>query len=126
MGRRNGEWVVLQNCHLLASWMSKLEEIQEQQVESDLHPEFRLWLTSEPSPVFPVPVLQSGIKLTNEPPKGLKANLTRTFNEVDEVTFEGCNKPYEYKRLLFSLAFFHAVILERRKFGPIGWNIPYE
>lgn len=79
-----------------------------------------------PTEKFPVPVLQSGIKLTNEPPKGLKANLNRTFNDIQDKDYDSCTKPAEFKKLLFSLAFFHAVILERRKFGPIGWNIPYE
>ena len=73
-----------------------------------------------PSSKFPVPVLQSGVKLTNEPPKGLKANLGRTFQDVTPENYEGCSKSYEYKRMLFALAFFHAVILERRKFGAIG------
>lgn len=49
-----------------------------------------------PTTKFPVPVLQSGIKLTNEPPKGLKANLGRTFNEVDEKEYESCTKRTEY------------------------------
>ena len=70
--------------------------------------------------------LQCGVKLTNEPPKGLKANLGRTFQDVTQENYEGCNKSYEYKKMLYALAFFHAVILERRKFGAIGWNIPYE
>ena len=79
-----------------------------------------------PSTSFPVPVLQSSIKITNEPPKGLKANLMRSYNDISEKNYEDCEKNLEFKQLLFSLAFFHAVILERRKYGAIGWNIPYE
>jgi dynein heavy chain len=125
-GHRAGDWVCLQNCHLSASWMPELEKIQERQDENTMNPEYRLWLTSMPSRNFPVPVLQSGIKITNEPPKGLKANLKGTFNEVTPEEYESCTKPKEYKKLLFALAYFHAVILERRKYGAIGWNIPYE
>lgn len=125
-GQKAGDWVCLQNCHLSASWMPELEKIQEKQDENTMHPEYRLWLTSMPSEAFPVPVLQSGIKLTNEPPRGLKANLKRTYADLLDEEFEGSSKPKEYKKLLFALAYFHAAILERRKYGAIGWNIPYE
>lgn len=55
----------------------------------------------------------------------MKANLERTFNEVSDKYYESSSKPRPFKKLLFALSFFHAVILERRKFGAIGWNIPY-
>jgi dynein heavy chain, axonemal len=45
---------------------------------------------------------------------------------MKEEDFESCTKPKEYKKLLFALSYFHAAILERRKYGAIGWNIPYE
>lgn len=76
-----------------------------------VHPDFRLWLTSMPSPVFPVPVLQNGVKLTNEPPKGVKANLARSYNQLGPEVLDSCpGKPNEWRRLLFSLTMFHAVL----------------
>lgn len=37
-----------------------------------------------------------------------------------------CKASAKYQRLLFALAFFHSVLLERRKFRTLGLNIPYD
>lgn len=120
-----GTWVVLQNCHLAPSWMPKLEKIVEDFNPEIVNPSFRLWLTSMPSEDFPLSILQNGAKITNEPPRGMKANLAQTYQAIDGGWFESSSMPFEFKKIMFGLAFFHAIIQERRKFGALGWNIPY-
>ncbi|XP_045539469.1 dynein axonemal heavy chain 1 [Papilio machaon] len=125
-----GNWVFFQNCHLSPSWMPVLEVNVENIQPEAVHKDFRLWLTSTPSPFFPVALLQNGYKMTVEPPRGIKANLLKAYmNQVpdfNDYINSGDSKVTNFKWLLFSLCLFHGVVLERRKFGPLGFNIPYE
>ncbi|NXN51379.1 DYH1 protein, partial [Rynchops niger] len=121
-----GNWVFFQNCHLAPSWMPSLERLVEGIDPSKVHQDFRLWLTSLPSNRFPVSILQNSSKMTIEPPRGLKANLLKSYISFSDDFLSSCPKVTEFKSLLLSLCFFHGTMLERRKFGPLGFNIPYE
>nr|XP_055054184.1 LOW QUALITY PROTEIN: dynein axonemal heavy chain 2 [Misgurnus anguillicaudatus] len=124
-GVKNGHWVFLANCHLSLSWMCELDKLVDELQVQESHPDFRLWLSSSPHPEFPIAILQTGIKITTEPPRGVKWNMKRLYQLVSETQFARCSRPLLYRKLLFSLCFFHSVILERRKFLQLGWNIVY-
>ncbi|KAJ8290699.1 hypothetical protein GJAV_G00016460 [Gymnothorax javanicus] len=126
---QDGHWVILQNVHLVARWLGSLEKLL-QRTASNSHPDYRVFMSAEPacSPeehIIPQGILENAIKITNEPPTGLHANLHAALSNFNQDTLEMCSRELEFKGLLFSLCYFHACVTERRKFGPQGWNRSY-
>ncbi|ODM99586.1 Dynein heavy chain 7, axonemal [Orchesella cincta] len=104
-----GTWVCLQNCHLAASWMPALDKICEEMPNSKIAPTFRLWLTSYPSPKFPVTILQNSVKMTNEPPTGLRQNLLQSYLSdpiVDPEYYNSCPTSHDsFTKLLYAVTY---------------------
>jgi dynein heavy chain len=126
---KEGHWVILQNIHLVAKWLSTLDKKLEAYSEGS-HEAYRVYISAEPAAsreghIIPQGILEACIKITNEPPTGMKANLEKAFYCFNQDTLEMCARENEFKSILFSLCYFHAVVSERRKFGAQGWNRPY-
>ena len=64
-------------------------------------------------------------QVVTEPPNGLKLNLRNTYFKIPATALVECSHE-AFPSLVFVLAFFHAVVQERRKYGKIGWNVPYD
>lgn len=120
---RNGNWLILQNGHLLIPFIRKLEKILEG-IET-FHSDFRLWITTDPSTTFPIGILQNSMKVVTQPPDGLKLNLRSTFFKVQSEMLESCQHEI-FKPLVYVLSFFNAVVLERRKYDKLGFNVNYD
>mmetsp|Transcript_8125 Transcript_8125/g.10764 ORF Transcript_8125/g.10764 Transcript_8125/m.10764 type:complete len:2280 (+) Transcript_8125:2-6841(+) len=117
----NGDWLCLQNLHLVVAWLPTLEKEINQ---LNPHKEFRLFLTSEAHHKFPPILLQQSLKMTFESPPGIKKNMQRTYSTWSP-DFIGKGKPLR-AQLLFVLAWFHAIMQERRNYIPQGWTKFYE
>ncbi len=114
---------MLQNIHLMPRFLIELEKKLDIYAVEGSHPNFRLFLSSDPSNEIPIGLLERSIKLTNEPPQGLKQNMKRAFTFFSKEDIE--EKDPKIKTILFALCYFHTVMIERRKFGPKGWNMHY-
>lgn len=84
--------VVLQNIHLVARWLGTLEKLLEQHAEGSQE-NFRVFVSAEPSStpeghIIPQGILENSIKITNEPPSGMHANLHKALDNFNQVMRE--------------------------------------
>jgi dynein heavy chain len=131
-GVETGGWALLQNCHLGLGFMNEMDEnIKEQKKKEEagelvVDEGFRTWITCEPHKDFPINLLQMSIKVTNEPPAGMKAGLYRSYTSaVDNERLNRVEDP-KWRQMVYTVCFLHSTVQERRKFGASGWCIPYE
>lgn len=75
----------------MPTWLIELEKILDSFAgeTGGGNSRFKLFLSAEPSKGVPIGILDRSIKLTNEPPAGLKANMTRAWtyfpaSEIEE------------------------------------------
>eukprot|EP00898_Chlorokybus_atmophyticus_P007698 jgi/Chlat1/792/Chrsp104S01257 len=152
--RSEGSWVLLQNIHLTPSWTAgPLQRVidslsahvektaagdapssdekdaaaaEDQSSTAEEKTSFKLFLSAEPTQAIPIGVLQASAKVTNEPPEGVQPNLARAYNNFSDDFFDACTaRAPKFKAIVFALSLFHGVVLERKKFGPQGWNNSY-
>jgi dynein heavy chain len=125
-----GGWIILQNVHLMQTWLPLLERQLEEVATEGAHENFRCFISAEPPPLpdmlnIPESLMQSCIKVANEAPSDIQSNLRRAWANFSEDRVQACTKPSEFKACLFSLCWFHAIVLGRRRFGQQGWSRAY-
>ncbi|RHY19216.1 hypothetical protein DYB25_002385 [Aphanomyces astaci] len=127
-----GGWIILQNVHLMQSWLPQLERQLEEIVGEGPHEMFRCFISAEPPPILlplelnvPESLMQSCIKVANEAPSDIQSNLRRAWATFGDDKVQASTKPTEFKACLFSLCWFHAIVLGRRRFGQQGWSRAY-
>ncbi|XP_072395911.1 dynein axonemal heavy chain 8 [Diabrotica undecimpunctata] len=127
LAQAEGFWALLQNCHLSLDYMNEVlvQFLELEKGIGSVHQDFRLWITTEVHESFPISLLQICIKFTNEPPSGIRAGLMRTYTSMNQDLLD-YSDAWQYIPLVYAISFLHTVVQERRKFGPLGWNIPYE
>ena len=132
-GIRKDEWVYFANCHYSINAIQDLNEQINYRVKKkdrgerkDEFKNFRIILSSRSHSKFPISLLRSCEKITIEPLTGIKANMCRIYQSLSNIT--GSTNPAEkenFSRAIFSIAFYHCVLLERRRFRNLGWNRVY-
>lgn len=78
-----------QNIHLVARWLGTLDKKVER-YSTGSHEDYRVFMSAEPAPspeshIIPQGILENAIKITNEPPTGMYANLHKALDLFTQV-----------------------------------------
>jgi dynein heavy chain len=124
-GKTSGTWVILENIQLMVEWLPELTKILED-ISSGasggfINNKFRLFLTTDPTDIMPIGIMERSILIIMEAPAGIKPNMQKAWKNFDSKKFE--DKDGREKNILYGLCYFHAMMFERKRYGRIGYNM---
>ncbi|KJP89460.1 hypothetical protein AK88_00903 [Plasmodium fragile] len=120
----SGNWLILQNCHLNKNFIIEVYNMLKKL--NDIEEDFRLFLTSEPDDEFPICILHGSIKISTSLSSGIKNNMRKIYKDIVKEDILEKIDDEKYRKIIYSLSYLHCVLCERKKFGPMGWCVPYE
>merc|ERR1711871_241593 len=120
-GVKTGKWVLLRNVHLSNEWLHSLEKHLK---NLDIHANFRLFLTTDINATLPPELLRKSEVLIFEQNPGIKTTIRRFLSSLPDERVN--RKPLERSKLYGLLAWFHALVIERLRYTPLGWTSKYE
>jgi dynein heavy chain len=121
-----GHFILLINVHLMPDYISAIQDYiasLSTRTESELHPKFRLVLTSQITSEIPSILISNTVKVSTQATNGFRSTLLRILANFSADTINELEAPTRV--IWFSLCIFHAVIMERQKFGAVGYNKTY-
>ncbi|XP_068785621.1 dynein axonemal heavy chain 2, partial [Struthio camelus] len=126
-GLRDGSWVLLSEGQLAPGTLGRLGALLEAAAAAHPPPapSFRLCLCARPPPAPPLGLLHAALRLTLEPPAGLRATVGQLLEGASEGLLARSPQPGPHRRLLFALCLLHGVLRQRGRFAPLGWSRPY-
>ncbi|XP_065079030.1 dynein axonemal heavy chain 2-like [Ochlerotatus camptorhynchus] len=124
------KWLYVDECQKSKSWLSQFDHILQYLCTVNPESKFRLWMhVNKEEKHFPVHILQNCLKYMCNPPAGIKYNMKSMLEQIGEEQFRKIEKSrfhLQHKKLMFTLAFFHSLLIERNKYQSLGWNKPYQ
>ncbi|KAJ1151043.1 hypothetical protein NDU88_003830 [Pleurodeles waltl] len=119
-GMSEGCWILLENIQNSTQLMTSLEEIIKDNKNPDKN--FHLWISVQATPLLPVRLLHSTVKIVVDLPKSIKGGLIQSWRFVDPEVISLSKRP-EWPAVLHNMCFLHCAIRLRTEFGKTaGWN----
>ncbi|KAK9478362.1 dynein heavy chain, N-terminal region 1-domain-containing protein [Lipomyces japonicus] len=120
-----GYWVMLKNLHLDTSLLESVDKLVTTSLSQGRPDDkFRLFMTMETTTTLPVNALQTTRIMMFEPAPGIRSSMRDTIGRLPKHIIS--RPPTERARIYLMLAWFHGVVLERSRYGMIGWHNKYE